>query len=84
MMMIHKVCLLMVLLLTCLFKTRFQEGSQGLNLTKQPPTVPERFNKGRRYLRLKGCVIDAEGRGDQNALGFVSIGVIVVEKCTIN
>ena len=30
-------------------------------------------------------VMDAEERGDQNALGFVSIGLLVVEKwkCTI-
>ena len=49
-----------------------------MNLTEQPPTVPERFNEGR-YLGLKGCVIDAEEEGDQNALGFVSIGPIVVE-----
>ena len=48
---------------------RFQEGSQSLNLTKQPPTVPERLKEGR-YLRLKRCVTDAEERGDQNALGL--------------
>ena len=66
-----------------IIKLRFQEGSQSLNLTIQPLTVPDRFNKGR-YLSLKGGVMDAEERGDQNALGFVSIGVIVVEKCTIN
>ena len=49
-----------------------------MNLTKQPLTVPERFNKGR-CLRLKGGVIDRGEGGDQNALGFVSIGLIVVE-----
>ena len=54
-----------------------------MNLTKQPLTVPERFIKGR-CLRLKGGVIDRGEGGDQNALGFVSIGLIVVEKCTIN
>ena len=52
-----------------IIKLRFQEGSQSLNPTKQPPTVPERFNEGR-YLRLKVGVIDAEERGDQNALGL--------------
>ena len=45
--------------------------------------MPDRLKEGR-CLRLKGGVIDAEERGDQNALGFVSIGLIVVEKCTIN
>ena len=38
-------------------------------MTKQPPTVPDRLKEGRRF-RLKGCVIDGEERGDQNALGF--------------
>ena len=52
-------------------------------LTKQPPTVPDRLKEGH-YLRLKGCVTDAEERGDQNALGIVSIGLIVIEKYTIN
>ena len=31
--------------------------------------MPERFKEGR-YLRLKVGAIDAEGRGDQNALGL--------------
>ena len=31
--------------------------------------MPERLKEGR-YLRLKGCVIDAEERGDHNALGL--------------
>ena len=75
--------MLSLLISNCLSLTRFQEGSQGLNLTKQPLTVPERLKEGR-YLRLKGGEIDAEERGDQNALGFVSIGPVVVEKCTIN
>jgi len=57
---------------------RFQDGSRILNKTKQPLTVPERFKEGR-YLRLKVGAIDAEKREDQNALGFVSIGGIVVE-----
>ena len=49
-----------------------------MNLTIQPLTVPERLKKGR-CLTLKGCVIDAEERGDQNALGFVLIGLIFIE-----
>ena len=57
---------------------RFQDGSRILNKTKQPLTVPDRLKEGR-YLRLKVGAIDAEERGDQNALGFVSIGLIVVE-----
>ena len=40
-----------------------------MNLTIQPPTVPDRL-KGGHSLRLKGCVIDAEEQGDQNALGL--------------
>ena len=36
-------------------------------------------------MRLKGGVIDRGERGDQNALGFtMSIGLMVIEKCTIN
>ena len=58
--------------------TRFQEGSQGLNLTIQPLTVPERLKEGR-YLGLKWRVIDAEGRGDSKTRGFVSIVLIVGE-----
>ena len=40
-----------------------------MNLTEQPPTVPERFKEGR-YLGFKGCVVDAEERGDHNTLGL--------------
>ena len=47
----------------------FQEGSQSPILTMQPLTVPDRLKEGR-CLRLKGCVTDAEERGDQNALGL--------------
>ena len=60
------------LLLTSFFLIRFQVGSQSLNLSKQPLTVPERFIKDR-YLRLKGCVIDAEEEEDSNQLLFSSI-----------
>ena len=52
-------------------------------LTKQPPTVPERLKEGR-YMRLKVGVIDGEERGDSKTLGIVSIGLVVIEKCTIN
>ena len=48
---------------------RSQEGSQSLNRTKQPPTVPERLKEGR-YLVVKVGGMDAEERGDQNALGL--------------
>ena len=40
-----------------------------MNLTEQPPTVPERFKEGC-YLGFKGCVVDAEERGDHNTLGL--------------
>ena len=62
---------------------RFQNLLSGVILTKQPLTVPDRL-KGGHYLRLKGCVTDAEERGDSKTLGFVSIGVVVIEKCSIN
>ena len=62
---------------------RFQDGSRILNKTKQPLTVPERFKEGR-YLRLEVGAIDAEEQGDSKTLGIMSIGLIVVEKCTTN
>ena len=65
------------------FKAAFKWASQSLNLTKQPPTVPDRLKEGR-YYELKGGVTDAEERGDSKTLGIVSIGVIVIEKYTIN
>ena len=45
--------------------------------------MPDRLKEGR-YRELKRGVLDAEERGDSKTLGFVSIGLIVVEKCTIN
>ena len=48
---------------------RSQEGSQSLNRTKQPPTVPESLKEGR-YLVVKVGGMDAEERGDQDALGL--------------
>ena len=62
---------------------RFQNLLSGVNMTKQPPTVPDRLKEGR-YRELKRGVLDAEERGDSKTLGIVSIGLIVVEKCTIN
>ena len=45
--------------------------------------MPDRLKQGR-SLRLKVGPMDAEEEGDQNALGIVSVGLIVIEKCTIN
>ena len=50
-----------------------------MNQTIQPPTVPDRLKEGH-YLRLKGCVTDAEERGDSKTLGIVSVGLIIIEK----
>ena len=61
----------------------FRSGLKALNPTKQPPTVPERFKEGR-YLRLKVGVMDAEGRGDQNALGLSLIRQVEEKICTNN
>ena len=44
-------------------------GVLAVKLTKQPLTVPERLKEGH-CLRLKGCVIHAEERGDHNTLGL--------------
>ena len=59
----------------------FRRGHKARFYNLTPSLLPDRFNKGR-YLSLKGGAIDAEERGDQNALGFVSIGPVVGEKCT--
>ena len=61
---------------------RFQEGSQSVNLTIQPLTVPERLKEGH-YFRLKGCAVDAEEDGDQNALNLSFIRRVEVKICTI-
>ena len=61
---------------------RSQEGSQSLNRTKQPPTVPERLKEGRYYELIMG-VVDAEEDGDQNALGLSFIRRVEVKICTI-
>ena len=61
---------------------RFQNLLSGVILTKQPLTVPDRLKEGH-YLRLKGCVTDAEERGDQNALGLSLIRRVEVKICTI-
>ena len=45
--------------------------------------MPERLKEGHYYELIMG-VMDAEEEEDQNALGIVSIGLIVVENCTIN
>ena len=62
---------------------RFQNLLSDANMTKQPPTVPERLKEGR-YLRLKVGVMDAEGRGDQNALGLSLIRQVEEKICTNN
>ena len=67
----------------CVSLMRFQEGSQRLILTIQPLTVPDRLKEGH-YFRLKGCVMDAEEDGDQNALGLSFIGRVEQKICTIN
>ena len=68
--------------LLCLSLIRFQEGSQSLNLTIQPPTVPERLKEGR-YLVVKVGGMDAEERGDQDALGLRVIRWVEGKICTI-
>ena len=65
------------------FKAAFKWASQAVNLTIQPLIVPDRLKEGR-YLRLKGCVTDAEERGDQNALGLSLIRRVEEKICTNN
>ena len=58
--------------INCVSLIRFQEGSQSLNQTIQPLTVPDRL-KLSCVLRLKVGVMDAEEEEDSNQLLFSSI-----------